>query len=319
MKRIFNLSVLSFTISFFILTTLIFCNKRFATNVHVVYDGVVKFENYKKYKNTYNQLKNKHDHWNQQLSAHFINLPLGMVDSVLASKGFNSEKILDDFERDNGFKSLRSKINEELLSYYRTGNNSPDPEIHIVLDDVERSLLNQWGEIMIGDTIYHYKNCGAIVKTVLFEELKTIRELSAAECQSTGFAGDYHDIRKNSDCCSFYCKDYDYGDKRIKWYVSFYNVSNLKSVANVKAVVEKRNENNQWQRHFDKLNVNLEGILRNAGFDGQHTKISSQYENYWGSTLSGQVEFDENLVAFRGDLMANFTINKHCKFCRVVR
>lgn len=286
--------------------------------VKVVYDGIVEFESETYYQNTYNQLYERDFVWNDRFTHYFKDVSFEELDSIVGAIGFRSQQTLDDFEKLNGFRSLRTQINEDIDHCYQYGDAS-DPEVHLVVDDVARALLNQNGEIMIGGVIYHYKKDGAIVRVRSFEDLEQVRNLSSSECKKAGFEGDYYDIKKCEDRFSFRCGSLDCGKSRMKWYASFYNVGTQKAVVGVKTVSERMDEQGKWQRSYSKIGVQIDGMVRDAIKQNRPIPIAYKSKKYLRKNVSNQVTFSQNRLIYQGELSGCFKFNKHKNIYRYIR
>lgn len=286
--------------------------------VEIVYDGILKFNHENHYRDTYNQLFERDFIWNDRFARYFEDASFEEMDSIVTAIGFSPQQILDDFEKLNGFKSLRTQINKDLAQYYQDGGIF-DPEIHLVVDDIERSLLNQWGEIMIGDVLYHYKNDGAIIRVENFEELELVRNMTSSECKKANFKGDYYDIKKCEDRFSFRCGNLDCGKSRMKWYASFYNVGDIKAIVSLKVVSERMDEEGNWQRCYNKIGAQIEGMVRDAVKQNRRMPISYSSKKYLRRNISNQIIFDQNRLIYQGELSGCFKFNKHKKIYRYIR
>lgn len=99
----------------------------------------------------------------------------------------NEDQLLIDFENELNFTSLRLKINKEEEEWLKTQdfNNfdfENDPDNHMILNETERALLNEVGEVIIGNNkkdfiIYKFMKDGTIITIENFD-LETLSNLN---------------------------------------------------------------------------------------------------------------------------------------------
>jgi len=93
-----------------------------------------------------------------------VYLDEGAYDQMIESLGWDEEQPLAEYEAHfTNFYSLRKHINQLLESYLAIDAPDPEnhPELHPIDDEVERSLYNSFGQIIIGNILLDYEPNGA--------------------------------------------------------------------------------------------------------------------------------------------------------------
>lgn len=91
------------------------------------------------------------------------------MENILNSINYLPEQALLNFENDfSGFNSLRAKVHNEVNEWFEAMSDSNDynPEedpdyLYYVADDAIRTVLNEYGEVMIDDTLMIILNSGS--------------------------------------------------------------------------------------------------------------------------------------------------------------
>lgn len=286
--------------------------------IRMVHDGILHFDNYRHFEKTYHTLLGIYDLWNDNFIAYYADKNFQQLDSARKTTRFNCNQPLMEFEFLHQFSSLRSSIDEKLKEYYKSPEMTPDPESHPILDDVERTLFNVHGEIMIGDTIYHYKNDGSVIKIVSFDDLALIRSLSGKECKNRGFKGEYCLPMYNCFAHAHNDGSVDSHSQRLKWYISFRNLSSNSSVVFTKIISETRNPHGQWERSYSELSTKPAGKIRNHNHPGMFDEINCSLKCKKRTSLTHHVRIPEQHTIASGELYGYYKANHNKHFSRFV-
>ena len=154
-------------------------------------------------------------------------LELESLDSSIVVSGFEGVATFENFESEySGYQSLRAFVEPLVYSYMLSGNEDLDPNIRYPYSEEQKTILNKYEEIIIGDTIYKMiQNGQTLIKTHVnfynsIVNIRTNEELAFSD--SLIFV--VYDLK--SDCKSFKNnsenQQYLHGTKkyRIKSYCS---------------------------------------------------------------------------------------------------
>ena len=135
-------------------------------------NNIMVFASIELYNSTIENLETQVDSHN----AYFDQLTNGMTDeqadTYAESIGFDEDKPITDFENQHNFCSLRKKLitlENQWLDQQGDGNwdLNTDPDSYYIDDDVERALLNEQSEVLIGTcatgyTLYKFYSWGNV-------------------------------------------------------------------------------------------------------------------------------------------------------------
>lgn len=123
---------------------------------------IAAFESQEAYDSYIDDLDAQVEAWDDAFVAQWNHLDDDALNNKEEELGFDSEKPLTDFENQVGLQSLRQKylIAEETWLNNEDLNNITDPDNNLIydFDDIEMSLTNVLGEVMIGNVIYKKLN-----------------------------------------------------------------------------------------------------------------------------------------------------------------
>ncbi len=93
---------------------------------------------------------------NFQFTDQYGGLDEEAYNDMFDSLGLNEQQPLIDFENELSFTSLRSIISAEHDAWLETDgeNDELNPNRHFIVDNTVRAILNEYGEVKIGDIYY---------------------------------------------------------------------------------------------------------------------------------------------------------------------
>lgn len=195
---------------------------------------------------------------------------------------FNEEQPLIDFEIENGFNSLRQRLEEEAYVYNGLEDVSGlvDPFYDIVYDESIQTLLNERHEVIIDNTIYKINQDGSywVIQNLDFDALASVSrdasdEVVLSEIENANLIG----FPPPEECS----RDRERGKEtvgkyRIKWkmklFIAFYG-GGLK--VKVKGFKKKKK---RWKKRRSYCVVGFKGKLCDA--DG-HLTLGSNNWSYF--------------------------------------
>ena len=142
-----------------------------------VYNDIIRFENKEKlfaciqFLELRNSEKNKFfvDSVSGRItdSLSLTIVEMEKIDSIFNNNGYNHKLIYEEFEFSNwGYVSLRKFIEPLQEAYMLSGEEDLDPSIRYPYSEELKTILNQYEELIIGDTIYKMiQNGQTLIKT----------------------------------------------------------------------------------------------------------------------------------------------------------
>lgn len=267
---------------------------------------IIAFSDQEAFDNLVILLENQVDTWDDI----FVNQWDYLDDDALNDKeeelNFDSEKPLADFENQNGLNSLRQKylLAEDVWLDNEELDDILDPENNPLFsyDIITMSLLNELGEIKIGDTIYKQLN---------FDEIQAINSINSINDQIEKGAimeikdGDFQtlidfnsgdltvvnneNVNVNSGNTQSDCKNYKIvrgsenytSNKKVKLSIRYANYAVFYKVkAKVRSYKKRRGK---WKRYRTSL-----GVALSTGYfcDGTAQLYTSSYKRKRRKRLS---------------------------------
>ncbi len=87
------------------------------------------------------------------------------LDDMEDKLGYNPDQVLIDFEKQfSGFSSLRKKLRAEEEKWLNNEelDDKNDPDEHYIFDDEVRTVVNELGNVKIGNLLYHFTRYGYV-------------------------------------------------------------------------------------------------------------------------------------------------------------
>ena len=133
----------------------------------MICDNILRFENEEHLHSVYECLQEDYELWCDHFESQNSSLDDDQYNEVIETADWSEDVPLIGFE--NGifnFRSLRKKISLAMLEWL---NNDPldypnCPDNHPVGDVILRTLLNEYGNVAIGNSIYHFSHNGEVYK-----------------------------------------------------------------------------------------------------------------------------------------------------------
>ena len=151
-------------------------------NIKVINGDILQFESKEHYKKVVEQLTQQYEKWSTLfLDKYDVKITEDELDNIQNKLGFSDCIPMIKFEEKLGIygKNLRyiqRKIEDDWLDKGAIGTPLTDK---VIIDPAEQTLLNQYREACIGDTICQVREDASILIPVRYaSELPTIREMS---------------------------------------------------------------------------------------------------------------------------------------------
>lgn len=226
--------------------------KRGCSNSFLVFPNLAEF------KNTYDCLNTAYEKWNDDFETAHGALSDSAYNALADSLNFNEDQPLIDFENFYHFTSTRKYTDslEQIWLDNNPLNPATDPDNNTVTDDVIMStLLNQYGEVQIGDTLYKYLNPGMIIQLIAPINCDTLDAIR----KDPDYAKHYKKAivtvtfgNPDEDTCSAWKKTKDYADYKpgykYRWAISIRNYLINVTVAS-RITSFKQKANGHWKKY----------------------------------------------------------------------
>lgn len=207
--------------------------------------GMLHFENMESFKQTKSELERMTEEWMMAYYEEFDELSTVEMLLLKDSTGYTDAEIYKYFESAMEFNSLRAMIAEEEFEYLQLQYASieDDPDNHFIFEESVRTLLNEYEEVSIGDTLYKFYE--GFYLAIPSEHSDRIPDFRVGDDEAWNLAGQIDvvaigyggqgssgssvgsggssncDTRINVSDRGYEPEDAD--EARIKWVVSFYN------------------------------------------------------------------------------------------------
>ena len=147
---------------------------------HVIQqNGLLKFENKESFDLVFQILESENKRHNDLLQEYCVEMTSQSMEYKEIFKA-NEFAVYETFEESLGFKSLRARIamDEEVWLNNRELDLANDPDNHCIVGNEMRTLFNENGEIMIGNSIYVVGGNWLVyeINNGSFEILESLRE-----------------------------------------------------------------------------------------------------------------------------------------------
>lgn len=119
-------------------------------------DGILWFDDLEAFAAVMTQLDGNYNDWNDAFEAEYAELDDDEFNATAEEEEYMEEQALLDFEDQFDYTSLRNILSALQDEWLEEGNFDPnnDPDDHYVQDEILRTLLNEYAEIAIGESIY---------------------------------------------------------------------------------------------------------------------------------------------------------------------
>ncbi|CAM1357741.1 hypothetical protein [Tenacibaculum xiamenense] len=141
---------------------------------------ILEFKDFDEYDATIEMLYDKIESHDDAFLKEYGHLEEDELDDMEDKLNYDDFQPVIEFEKERGFKSLRSIIaekEEEWLAQQgdvEVLDEKTDPDNHFIVDDVERALLNEFAEVKIGKFYHKFYDWG-VVKTENYNSLTRAR------------------------------------------------------------------------------------------------------------------------------------------------
>jgi hypothetical protein len=192
-----------------------------------VENGMLKFVDMDHVRNTLDALETAfREHEDNFLAAH----PQKSGEELMVieeTSGFNEYQTYENFESTLNFSSLRAKIQSEYTEYMNMEiQPNEDPEDHYIFEASVQAIVNEFGELKVGNAIYKlYENGHIVITNGDYNTLLAIRDNYnlAYELDNVQIEGDINYFENKSAGCEGHkvrTDKYETGSRRIKWRIA---------------------------------------------------------------------------------------------------
>ncbi len=273
--------------------------------ISIVCEDILAFDDTAAFCDVYNCLFEEYIDWNKEFSETWVAMSEEDFNHLADSTGFVEHQPLKDFEGEFGYVSFRE--------YYRgleddwLDQNDPDTVTHpyhidYLHDPVLMTLLNRYGEVQIGGSIFKILEDGTIFE-IVHADCDTLLYLRNHPEDADSFGNVIIYSNNRDDCSNWKGKSdfiyYSGGTKRYKRQVSFrfYPFATW-TCAHAGIVSYKQKANGNWQRWKTQLDCAIVGTAWNLncvidGYFGETEDQTRKEElnvnvNWYGQTEQTQ-------------------------------
>lgn len=237
------------------------------SNVTVVCNNILRFNDLLHYQSVYDCLESSYENWCNNFDNQNSALSDDQFNQLISDLGWDEEQPLNEFESmAPGFVSLRTHINALETAWLAQPNPDPnqDPDNHFVDDIIQRTMMNQFGMICIGNTVLYYAANG------VWYELPAANCALIGQIQNTGIVPNgypgiiivHRPQKAGSNNCELFYDKSDFKDcssqRRFKWRLKYAIADMLnanRAIATIKYYKKKSNGN--WQRWSTSIKVRV--------------------------------------------------------------
>ncbi len=181
----------------------------------IAFNDILSFKSFEHFDATVEDLYTQIEAYDDKFLEKYGHLTEDEIDDIEDKIVYDEFAPVTAYEKSKNFTSLRSVIakKETLWLTRQEGNErldfTNDPDNHVIIDDVERALLNQYAEVKIGGIYYKYYDWG-LVSTKNYVNLvqsrtQKIEASNSKNLSSLGFTleDSYDDAKRASSCKTY--------------------------------------------------------------------------------------------------------------------
>lgn len=215
------------------------------------------------YEDMYTCLEATYEAHNNTYEAMYSSLSDDDYDNQVDLDAFNEEEPLDDWENIKGFVSLRTRLNQEEVTWLANSMVGADPFDHALCDIITMTMINTDGDVKIGSDLIHFYADGSTL-TIFGGNCE---EFALAKASSGYTSANLLRIQWQApETCESheYDKDlvvYASGYKYYKWRVDF---DSYIARSRAKSVIRNfKKKNGNWKKFAAKSYVYIGGTIWN--------------------------------------------------------
>lgn len=261
-------------------------------------DSLLSFANMATFVSSLTVLERETHKWDSAFVAQNSLLSGDALSDYEDSTNFDCEKPLTDFESNYSFNSLRQKINdyEEIWLNNETLIDSTDPDDYFINDNVLRTVLNEYNEVIIDGSIYKPMEDGTTIEITdcSMLTLSKIRQNLINIDTASNIIVHFSDVNRSNTCRMISKSGYVYNGSnyRLKWVCSVISYPWAGyAKAKTKSYKKKRR---RWKKYRTYMEASISGKVTSGNctqqtiptvfVNGNKKQITAKVTS-WGNTL----------------------------------
>ncbi len=283
---------------------------------HVIQqNGLLKFENKESFDLVFQILESENKRHNDLLQEYCVEMTSQSLEYKEISKA-NEFAVYEAFEESLGFKSLRARIamDEAVWLNNRELDLANDPDNHCIVGSEMRTLFNENGEIMIGNSIYVVGENWLVYEITngSFQILESLRETGLNEQKSQHLTIHNQESNLKADDCKLnqdkvYYNNYAI-DYRVKCRVTITNAV-FWHYAKAETTHYIYDGQGGWDKEPADLEVHVSGLIRNSDCGITTTPFNNSDAKSNVKSISVKQSFGTTVKAQNGEVFSVHYVN----------